>query len=66
MTALNTGMNEKLRELTVAELDVIGGGARNYDFTILGIHFWGWTTDGRQHGCAAWDDGNGGRTGVCY
>ena len=62
MTTLTAEMNGEVRELTVAEQNMVVGGARNYDFVILGIHFWG---DGLTYRCMAWDDANGGRTGFC-
>jgi hypothetical protein len=69
MTAIRelTDMNGELRELTVDEANMVAGGEkyegrRTYSFTVLGIHFSG----DRTYGCATWDDGNGGREGICW
>lgn len=41
------------RELTLDEVDAVAGGAHAYDFTFLGIRFFGGTTDdGGSYNCA--------------
>ena len=64
---MNANEMTAIRELTVDEVNMVAGGEkyegrRTYSFSFLGMEFSGDIT----YGCATWDDGKGGREGVCW